>query len=304
MKDFLVSVIVPNYNHAQYLEQRLDTVFNQTYKNFEVIILDDCSTDNSIEIINRYKDNPHLSKIVVNEKNTGSPFLQWDKGIHFAKGELIWIAESDDYNELTFLEELISEWNKHKNVVVAFSNYVIFCRMEFSLPKERKSQCFNGKSFVKNRMARVCAIHNASGAIFSKVTYTKIAKRFLNFKSAGDYMFWTEILLHGNVAKVNKNLTYWRHHISSVTSNSITTGLLAREDKRVFDFIIKFYGLNYWQKYIAKSTHISYYLICNFENKRIQQEILDLWDLKFPLRANHFIYWLIGAFERHLDILV
>lgn len=75
----LVSVIVPNYNHARYLEQRLDTVFNQTYQKFEVIILDDKSTDNSLEVINRYKDNPHLSQIVVNEQNTGSPFKQWDK---------------------------------------------------------------------------------------------------------------------------------------------------------------------------------------------------------------------------------
>ena len=85
----LVSVIVPNYNHARYLEQRLDTVFNQTYQNFEVIILDDKSTDNSLEVINRYKDNPHLSQIVVNSQNTGSPFKQWDKGINLAKGGIL-----------------------------------------------------------------------------------------------------------------------------------------------------------------------------------------------------------------------
>lgn len=83
----LVSVIVPNYNHARYLEQRLDTVFNQTYQNFEVIIFK--STDNSLEVINRYKDNPHLSQIVVNEQNTGSPFKQLDKGINLAKGVTI-----------------------------------------------------------------------------------------------------------------------------------------------------------------------------------------------------------------------
>ena len=88
MRNPLVSVIVPNYNHARYLKQRLDTVFNQTYQNFEVIILDDKSTDNSLEIINQYKDNPHLSQIVVNEQNSGSPFKQWDKGIKLAKGEL------------------------------------------------------------------------------------------------------------------------------------------------------------------------------------------------------------------------
>ncbi|MDO5340840.1 MAG: glycosyltransferase family A protein [Bacteroidia bacterium] len=70
----LVSVIIPNYNHARYLDQRIQTVLNQTYQNFEVIILDDKSTDNSLEVIAKYKVNPHISQIVINEQNSGSPF--------------------------------------------------------------------------------------------------------------------------------------------------------------------------------------------------------------------------------------
>ena len=99
----LVSVIIPNFNHAPYLEQRLESVFNQTYQNFEVIILDDHSTDNSMEIIMRYKDNPHVSHIIENDINSGKVFKQWNKGFHLAKGELIWIAESDDFCELNML---------------------------------------------------------------------------------------------------------------------------------------------------------------------------------------------------------
>ena len=95
----LVSVIVPNYNHAQYLEKRIDTVLNQTYQNIEVIILDDKSKDNSIEVIEQYRNHPKVAQIILNEQNTGSPFKQWDKGISAANGELIWIAESDYYNE-------------------------------------------------------------------------------------------------------------------------------------------------------------------------------------------------------------
>lgn len=122
----LVSAIIPNYNHARYLKQRLDSVFNQTYQNFEVILLDDCSTDNSLEIIEKYNGNPHLSQIVVNESNSGSVFKQWDKGINLAKGELIWIAESDDYCELTFLEEMVNALAAKKTVVVACAQYVFF----------------------------------------------------------------------------------------------------------------------------------------------------------------------------------
>ena len=69
MNNLLVSVIIPNFNHARYLDERIQSVLKQTYQNFEVIILDDKSTDNSLEVINKYKDNPHIAKIVVNEKN-------------------------------------------------------------------------------------------------------------------------------------------------------------------------------------------------------------------------------------------
>lgn len=84
----LVSVIIPNYNHAQFLDERIQTVLNQTYQNFELIILDDKSTDNSLEVINKYKNDPHVSEIVVNEENSGSTFKQWHKGFELAKGLL------------------------------------------------------------------------------------------------------------------------------------------------------------------------------------------------------------------------
>lgn len=75
-----VSVIIPNYNHAEYLDRRLRSVYNQTYDCFEVILLDDCSVDGSLRIIKQYQNSPHLRTIIVNERNTGSPFLQWEKG--------------------------------------------------------------------------------------------------------------------------------------------------------------------------------------------------------------------------------
>ena len=95
----LVSVIVPNYCHSMYLDERILSILNQTYNNFELIILDDCSPDNgaSKSVIEKYRDNSHISQIIFNEKNSGSTFKQWEKGINLAKGEFIWIAESDDY---------------------------------------------------------------------------------------------------------------------------------------------------------------------------------------------------------------
>ena len=72
-----ISVIIPNYNHARYLDARLESVLNQTFRDYEVIILDDKSNDNSLEVIDRYKNNPLITQIVINEENSGSPFNQW-----------------------------------------------------------------------------------------------------------------------------------------------------------------------------------------------------------------------------------
>lgn len=105
----LVSVIIPNYNHAPFLKERIDSVLNQTYRNFEVILLDDCSTDNSREIIESYRGQEKISHIEYNAANSGSTFKQWEKGINFAKGEWIWIAESDDVADINFINELIVE---------------------------------------------------------------------------------------------------------------------------------------------------------------------------------------------------
>ncbi len=75
----MVSVIVPNYNHASYLVARIESILNQTYQDFELILLDDCSTDDSREVLLKYKDNPKVTHLVFNEQNSGSPFIQWQK---------------------------------------------------------------------------------------------------------------------------------------------------------------------------------------------------------------------------------
>ena len=103
----LVSIIVPNYNHALYLRERLDSIFSQTFQDFEVILLDDNSSDSSIEVLKEYAAHPKVSHFIVNATNSGSPFIQWEKGLSLSKGKYIWIAESDDSCEITFLEKLL-----------------------------------------------------------------------------------------------------------------------------------------------------------------------------------------------------
>jgi len=93
----LVTVVVPNYNHAKYLKKRLNSIYKQTYKNIEVILLDDCSTDTSRSILSKYaKKHKNNTKTIFNTKNSGGVFYQWARALESAHGDFIWIAESDD----------------------------------------------------------------------------------------------------------------------------------------------------------------------------------------------------------------
>lgn len=303
----LVSVIIPNYNHARYLKQRLDSVFNQTYQNFEVIILDDCSTDNSLEVIEHYKDNPHLSQIVVNETNSGSVFKQWDKGINLAKGELVWIAESDDYCELNMLEELVKEFVERKNVVVACAQYVFVREEHVYKFKERKTRCYKGKDYICNRLIRFCDIRNTSGVVFCKDAYSQMSKEYLSYKSAGDYRFWTELLQYGNCVKLGKNLSYFRQNTTSVTGKNGKSGVVSKEDKRVYDYVDSVYSLTPFQKRMVHLSKARQYQRDYYDTEDIRRQILDLWGIKEGegfSTFDDFIVWLLGFFERHFGILI
>jgi glycosyltransferase involved in cell wall biosynthesis len=117
----VISVIVPNFNHAPYLEQRIESILNQTFQDFELILLDDCSTDSSVEVLKRYAEHPKLSHLVINEQNSGSTFRQWDKGIALAKGEYVWIAESDDVADPFFLETISKFINNQTDIGLAYT---------------------------------------------------------------------------------------------------------------------------------------------------------------------------------------
>lgn len=274
----LVSVIIPNYNHAQYLEQRLDSAFGQTYPNFEVIILDDCSTDNSLEVINRYKDNPHLSQIVVNESNSGNTFKQWDKGINLAKGEIIWIAESDDYCELTMLEELVKAYTIKPNIVLAYAPVVYvneIGNITGYYSKEWKTQYVRGKRFIKNYLALHNTIMNASCAIFSREKAMLINNIYKSYIGLGDWWFWVLLVEQGDVTIVNKHLSYFRRHEGVVTSKQSINGSNSQGFYELLQYIEKHYFISKFREdYIVYSNP---WIITDINDEKIKQQIRNLW---------------------------
>ncbi|MEQ6001674.1 glycosyltransferase family 2 protein, partial [Bacillus amyloliquefaciens] len=120
-----ISVIVPNYNYEKYLPERVKSILNQTYPLYELIFLDDASTDNSVSIFEKLlsNENKHHLKVqqIINDKNSGSVFKQWIKGVSAATGDYIWIAEADDLCDQTFLEEVIQGFHIDSDVALSYT---------------------------------------------------------------------------------------------------------------------------------------------------------------------------------------
>ena len=260
-----VSVIVPNYNYGKYLKKRVKTILDQTYPIYELIILDDCSTDGSAElakniILDLKLGNPNINiKFVGNDKNSGKAMSQWQKGFELAKGDYVWIAEADDLCRKTFLENVMIGFEDEATVISYSESAVINGRgiiiapnLRFSRDKEKtghykKSYIKNGEDEIKEIMAIRCSIPNVSGVVFKKDTKIPFKKYFteaLKFQQAGDWYFYVNILKHGKIAYCKKSLNIFRKHHASVTKNSNKTGVHFGEIKKMQKYIAENYPLS------------------------------------------------------------
>ncbi len=209
----LISIILPNYNHGNYLEQRLDSIFNQSYENFEVIILDDCSTDSSLDILNLYREHPKVSNFIVNEKNSGSPFKQWQKGLALSHGEFIWIAESDDYCELDFLEEHIRTI-QDGSADLSVAKTII--SRDGILGKTVSHPIF--RDIPKEQQIMFCPILNVSSIVFkSKLLKLTQHPTYTNYKLIGDRVFYFEYFRNAYYAYTTNSISYFRKGLTSVS---------------------------------------------------------------------------------------
>jgi glycosyltransferase involved in cell wall biosynthesis len=243
-----VSVIIPNYNHAEFLEKRILSILNQTYQDFEVIYLDDASTDNSNEVFTKFADNPRI-RAIYNQTNSGSPFKQWNKGIKYANGEYIWIAESDDYADPKFLETLVPILEENPQVGLAYCQSCqtdkhgnITTTMHWwtdDLSKERwKSDFLNsGLDECKRYLVIKNTIPNASAVLTRRCLFEKIAYAEESMILCGDWITWIKILLKSDIAFTAKLLNYYRSHSSSVRSKSSLNGLDIYEKMQIFYFV-------------------------------------------------------------------
>jgi glycosyltransferase involved in cell wall biosynthesis len=245
-----VSVIVPNYNYAGYLKERLNSIWSQAYPVFEIIVLDDASTDKSVEeIVELQQQYGRKVRLVRNENNSGSPSQQWARGVKMARGELVWIAEADDFADREFLAEVTKSFRDRdivlsycqsrivdENSTVVADDYLqyvsdidqVLWRNDYKRP---------GRVEIEEALSVKNTIPNVSAAVFRRNALMEVLDAHLDemtaLRNAADWLCYLRIMTKGSVNFVARTLNNHRRHQHSTTLSA------SASDRRHLEEIIK-----------------------------------------------------------------
>lgn len=249
MKKPKVTVLVPSFNHGRYLKQRIESVIQQTYPNVELIVIDDCSEDDSDEVIKSLQAQ-YGFKYIRNTRNSGTPFAAWERVLTLDTGEYTWICESDDYADCRFLEVTVDALLSNKDAVIAYCDSVIVDEQSRKVDhtetyfhetwkESRWDQDFtcDGVGELSDFQLRGQTVPNMSSALFTTSAFKRAYNPFLKkFKLTGDWLFVGWVMGQGSVVFCKQTLNHFRRH-------AVTSRVRVKSARSQAEFILTKYCL-------------------------------------------------------------
>lgn len=222
-----VSIVFTSYNHREYLCQALDSLLCQTFKDFELIIVDDCSTDGSQEVLKTY-DDPRI-RLFLKDKNSGSYVISSNYGASMARAPYIIFAQCDDWAEPRQLERLVTEMEKHNvGVVFSCSNMVDEKGNCIGTDFEGREPLFKEKNANDNTirkdeagqyLTKACVIPNLSAALIKTSVYKELKGLSADYKVLADWDFWLRASLITDFFYIREPLNNFRQHSTTIRSS-------------------------------------------------------------------------------------
>lgn len=263
-----ISIILPSYNGSKFIKESIDSILNQTFNDWELILVNDCSKDDTLEIMKNYENKDKRIKIINNAKNQKLP-ESLNIGFREAKGEyLTWTSDDNiyKYNAIEYMENYLDK-NKECDFISCSMDYI------------DESGNFIREDIKKTQRPYKLALACNIGACFMyrKTIKDKIGEYDKELFCAEDYDYWCRIALNGKIEYSSENLYKYRINSASLTANNIETVNHKSEiirKKYIFEFL-KVYE-------IPKKT-----------KSRIYYEIWKLFRIKkylvFVLLSNPFL---------------
>jgi glycosyltransferase involved in cell wall biosynthesis len=244
-----VTALVPSYNHGRYIRERIESIVNQSYLNIELIVIDDRSDDDSHEIISMLQEK-YKFQYLRNDRNSGTPFAAWEQVCKLATGDYVWICESDDVAETTFVEKAIASFEKEPNAVLCYcSSHVINEESAIvghvdsffhDIWKEKRWDndfVAEGIDELLQFQLRGQTVPNMSSALIKKRAFTASFTPFLKrLRLTGDWLFIGELMKHGRVIYLRETLSRFRKH-------EVTSRVRVKSARSQAEFILTKYRL-------------------------------------------------------------
>jgi len=205
-----ISVIIPYYKNIKFIEKTIDSILNQTYQNFEILIIYDDENQDDLRVIKQLINNQNKIKLIINKKQIGAG-LSRNVGILNANGDYIAFIDSDDYWDCDKLRVQLNFMLNH-NIDFTHTSYQIVDERGKIKGYRKAKNIFHFKELLKS-----CDI-GLSTVIIKKSLLTN--NKFPNLKTKEDFVLWLILLKKGNrIYSIVKNLTYWRKTKNSLSSN-------------------------------------------------------------------------------------
>ena len=289
----LVSVNIICYNQAPFLKQRIDSVLQQTYFDFELLIWDDASTDDSKKIIEQYRGHNRVSEIIYNSFNSGNGYTQWQDAIEKCQSKYLWIAEGDDFAEPSFLKQAVKILEENPTAALVETDaYYIENNLPASLVSEHKNITFSkalwtkdfvmkGEDAILDILAHGNCIANVSNVLFRADVLKQLHFNFSGYKYSADWFLYINLFKKFDYAYLHQPLSYFRLHSDNATKKGRASGKALQENFSIINKMIPYlkqhekYNNNYIKsvnRYItifgvpfsSKISLLVYYLTTNF----------------------------------------
>lgn len=250
----LVSAIIPSYNYRRFLKKRLKSVISQKGWLKEIIFLDDASTDGSVKFARPILKTSGIPyRIEINQKNSGSVFNQWQKGLSLSKGDWIWFAEADDACHPEFLDTLLPRMLKNKGTVLGYTDSQVinkknqkiwpnfYKKIYSELHQDKWENDFinSGLDEIHNSLFVKNTIPNASAVLMNRKVLNSIGGIPQKWKLSGDWAVYLMLLELGDVVYSSQLLNYNRIHKNRVTEAFDTSKIFFTESLGIAEGLLK-----------------------------------------------------------------
>ncbi|MDO8344179.1 MAG: glycosyltransferase [Cellvibrio sp.] len=225
----LVSIVVANYNHAAYLARRMESLIAQTYQNIEIFVIDDCSPDNSLEILCKYQSNPKVT-LVVREVNGGWIAVS-NQGLEMSSGEFVIFANCDDDCDPRMIERLVDGMRSNPSAGISYCRSLLIDENnnvlgdDYSI-RERafRQRCASNVLLGKMEMGRFllysCVIPNLSAALIRRECLAAVGNFSSEYKVCSDWELFFRISTDFDVFYISESLNKFREHKTTIRSST------------------------------------------------------------------------------------